>query len=180
MTDIWRTVHFSLGANDKYGSCVFVCLANLLDLWAAMDSRPFTIGDGEALHWYAVETGFNSQDHGTDKGAVLEAVIQHWCENGAPADPLNKPFGYRAIGSDEVDAAIGRNAGVPCWAMLPASEGFGNDTLAEEPTWPHAMLIVSATTYGLALVTWGRAVSVSWAWWERFGRGQFEVERPAT
>lgn len=181
MTDTWRTVEWSLGANDKYGDCAFVCLANLLDLWAAEAGTPFTIGEAECLFYYNKETGFLASNPASDKGAVLETVICDWCRDGWPADPINKPASYRGIGNAEIAAAIERNGGVPCWAMLPAGDDldpFGDDKLADDPQDGHAMLAVAATDDGLMLVTWAETVEVSWRWWERFGRGQFEVMRP--
>lgn len=183
MSDLWRSVAFSLGGNDRWGDCAFVACANLLDLWAAKAGAPWIIGEAECERLYALEAGFNSQDKATDTGAVLEDVIRYWCEHGWPADPLEKPTGCRAVGPGDFAAAIVRNDGLPCWAILPAIgddvEIFGDGVLGDEPADGHAMLIVEANAAGLTLITWAESRRVSWAWWRRFGRGAFEVTRPA-
>lgn len=179
MTPLWRTVQWSMGGNDRYNDCAFVSLANLLDLWGAMDGDPFTIGEAECELFYALEAQFNSQHPETDNGAVLEEVIRYWRDKGWPADPVNKPAGYRPIAPTDFAAAIHRQGGVPCWMQLPAGADddalFGDDTLTLEPGDGHAVLAVEADAAGLWVISWARPWRLSWVWWTRFGRGQFEV-----
>lgn len=180
MTDIWRTVQWSMGGNDRYGDCAFVALANLQDLWAAESGAPFTIDEAECELFYAQETGFIAADPATDRGVILEHVISDWCKNGWPADPLRKVVGYQEVSFNDFGAAIRRNKGLPCWAMLPPGDNldvFSDTTLALDPQDGHAMLLVAVDATGLTLVTWAKTVKVSWHWWLKFGRQVFEVYR---
>lgn len=175
----WQDVdEWTLGANDKYGDCAFVALCNLQDLLATVKAAPFVIEEGEALYFYNVEAGFNSQDRRTDKGAVLEEVIRYWAEKGWPSDPVDKPLGWCAIRPDEIHLAIQALYGVPAWCQLPQEDDndFSDTALDYTPGDGHAVLIVGSDPTGYTLITWAEPVHVSTAWWHKFGRGQYAIK----
>jgi hypothetical protein len=173
----WRDVDWSqtLGGNDRFGDCTFVSLANLIDIIKA----PQIVSEGETERFYTVETNWTAENPGSDKGAVLETVIQDWCANGWPSDPVLRPSGYHAITFDQVADALARTDGVPAWLMLPSNADgsgydFTDDALDAEGRYAHAVLIVSFDPF--IFVTWAQPQAVSEAWARRFFMGFYEVD----
>ena len=177
----WRDIDWAqtLGGNDRFGDCVFVSLANLVDLLNA----PQVVMEAEIERMYSVETGWSAANPASDKGAVLETVIKDWCENGWPADPELKPSGYRPVALDGLRDALTRCQGAPSWIMLPmTADGTGYDFSDDAVTrdapgvGAHAVLVVQADDFGIVFITWGKPQGVSWDWAREYWRGSFEVE----
>lgn len=186
MIGYWRQVpEWSLAGNDRYGDCTFATAANFTDLLTAVNGTPEVVPEGEAEYWYAKETGWTAQNPDSDKGEILEKMLQYWLENGNPSDPVDRITSYAPVANEDITVAIERYGACFAWCMLPmrgdddpdlSDDALQNDTPG---TAAHAMLIVGTTPKGFVVVTWGEACGVSRAWWYRYGRQQFSVEHPA-
>ena len=180
----WECVpQFSLGGNDRYGDCVFCTAANFTDLMTAVNGTPQLVPDGEVQRWYAWETGWTRANPESDKGEVLEKMLQVWRDHGNPSEPLDRLAGYCAIAPEEIHQAVHSLGAVPVWCELPSYNDrwdFNDRSVAlkTKGTGPHAVLIVESNPTGLKLVTWAELVDVSHAWWRAYGRDAYAVRHP--
>jgi hypothetical protein len=177
----WRSIDWAqtLGGNDRYSDCVFVALANFLDVRLA----PQIVAEGEIERFYSIETGFEPGVRATDKGAVLEAVLKDWVANGWPSDPTIKPVAYGPISANDMPVAIATSGSVPAWLLLPAAPAddesdwdFSDRAVdnAVPGTGAHAVLVVYAAE-AVTFVTWGKAVTVSQLWWRKYAQQAYAV-----
>jgi hypothetical protein len=180
-----RVPQFSLGGNDEVGDCVFCTAANYTDVMTAVNGNPELVPEAEVERWYAWETGWTRANPGSDKGEVLEKMLQVWRDRGNPSDPVDRLTGYCAIKPDEIHQAVHSLGAVPAWCMLP-DDGGGSWDFSHYPlernikgTGPHAILIVESNPAGLKIVTWAEVVEVSHAWWRAYGKEQFAVRHTA-
>lgn len=183
----WQNVaEWSMGGNDKYGDCCFVSLCNLQDLASAVEGKPFVIGEAEAELFYSREANFDPENSQSDQGAILEDVIQYWCDNGWPSDPTDKPTGWCEITVAQIPMAVDKLYGVPATCLLPMTSVdddfklFNDTTLHNNPSDGHAILIVGAGPDGYTIVTWAKTINVSYAWWRKFGRKQYAIKLAST
>lgn len=181
-----RVPEFSLGGNDEIGDCVFCTAANFTDLITAVNGTPQLVPDGEVQRWYAWETGWTHANPESDKGEVLEKMLQVWRDHGNPSDPLDRLAGYCAIEPDEIHQAIHSLGAVPAWCLLPTAKYEAGPDFTDVAVqdnilgrYAHAVLLVESNPTGLKLVTWAEVVDVSHAWWRAYGRGQFAIRHPA-
>lgn len=178
-----RVPEFSLGGNDKIGDCVFCTSANYTDLMKAVNGDPQVVPEAEVERWYDWETGHRRDNPASDKGEVLERMLQLWQNIGNPSDPLDRLTGYCAIEPEEIHQAVHSLGAVLAWCMLPSQEdGWDFTDIAlswnAPGTGPHAILIVESNPLGLKLVSWASVYEVSHEWWRAYGRGQFAVRHP--
>ncbi len=181
-----RVPQFSLGGNDEVGDCTFCTAANFTDVMTAVNGKPELVPEAEVERWYAWETGWTRANPESDKGEVLEKMLQVWRDHGNPSDPLDRLTGYCAIKPDEIHQAVHSLGAVPAWCLLPKyayEDGwdFTDEAMQwkTEGTGPHAILIVESNPDGLKIVTWAEVVDVSHAWWRAYGQQQFAVRHPA-
>lgn len=175
-----RVPEWSLAGNDKFGDCVFAALANFNDLVWAVAGTPMAMSEAEAEFFYHVEAGFSPGDKATDKGAVLQDVIEYWCKHGWPGDTTLKPLGYAKLNSDEIPVAIQMLGGSVAWLMLPSDGrgGYDFETTDREGDFAHAVFVDRATWNTRTFVTWAGEKTVSVDWWAKYGREAFGVLHP--
>ncbi len=179
-----RVPQFSLGGNDEVGDCTFCTAANFTDVMTAVNGKPAFVPEAEVERWYAWETGWARANPESDKGEILEKMLQVWRDHGNPSDPLDRLTGYCAIKQDEIHQAVHSLGAVPAWCLLPKYSGtwvFDNDALEYNlpATDAHAVLIVESNPDGLKIVTWGEVVSISHQWWTKYGEEQFAIRHSA-
>ena len=169
----WRDVDWSqtLAGNDREGDCGPVSLANLMDILL----YPQVVGRTEVERFYTVATGWTSENPESDKGAILEVLIQDWIANGWPADPLLKPSGYEVFRPKDIVAALAEYQACPTALALPEGQDFTDAALGLPGVYGHAVLVVDASDVEVRFATWGRIVTVSWAWWMEFAREVYGV-----
>jgi len=176
-----RVPQFSLGGNDEVGDCVFCTAANFTDVMTAVNGKPEFVPEAEVERWYAWETGWTRANPESDKGEVLEKMLQVWRDDGNPSDPVDRLTGYCKIERDEIHQAVHSLCAVPAWCYLPRGPNgwdFSDHARWLKGTGPHAVLIVESNTSGLKIVTWAEVVSISHAWWRAYGQQQFAVRHP--
>lgn len=179
-----RVPKFSLGGNDEVGDCVFCTAANFTDLIEAVNGTPQVVPDAEVERWYAWETGWTRANPASDKGEILERMLQVWRDDGNPSDPIDRLTGYCAITPEQIHQAVHSLGAVLAWGMLPY---VGRDwdfsdvatSTATPGTGPHAFLIVGSSESAYKIVTWAETKDISHAWFQAYGRGQFAVRHPA-
>lgn len=184
-TGYWRNVEsWSLGGNDEVGDCVFCTTANYTDLLETARGTPQVVPEAEVEHWYAWETGWTRANPASDKGEILEKMLQHWRDHGNPSDPVDRITEYHTV--NDIPAAIEEYGAVFAWCLLPMRDDdwdFSDGALeADIPgTGAHAVLIVGSDAGTLWIVTWGEVREISAMWWQRYGqlREQFVVVHPA-
>lgn len=175
---------WSLGGNDKYGDCVLVAPSNQVDLTKAIAGSPQIVSEAEAEYWYAKETGWSPLDAATDKGDIVETMLNDWSQNGWAADPVYKPVGWCAITQDQIHQAIWSLGAVIGTCLLPMDANGDPDftdaalTVDARPEDGHCVLLVRSAPEGYQCVTWAEKRSVSAAWWARFGDGLWAVRLP--
>ena len=187
MTEVgyWRAVaEWSLGGNDEVGDCVFCTAANYTDLLETVRGTPQTVPDAEVERWYAWETGWTRANPASDKGEVLEKMLQHWRDNGNPSDPLDRITDFYTV--TDISSAIEEYGAVFAWCLLPMRDddpdlSDGALQAGTPGTAAHAVLIVGDDTGKMWLATWGEVREISEDWWRAYGQhqNQYVVVHPA-
>lgn len=173
---------FIMGGNDQpsCGDCSLVGCANgkLITTGQRMDV-------GEVENAYSRITGWSPLRPETNHGAVVEDVLRYWRDEGWPSDSEDKLLGYAAIDRDQIHQAIHSLGWALGWALLPMTEDhadydFSDDAVRRnaEGVAAHCMAIIRSAPVGLQVATWSRRQTVSLAWWEKYGKGQFAVLAP--
>lgn len=181
----WRPVTIWCdGGNQDFGTCARTAIGNRHVTVTTFNGNPEVMPPGEIEYGYAVETGWTPLDPTTDHGEQLVHVLREWTEKGWPGDPSMKPLWWGEVSKEQIADTIREYAGCYAWALLPKLNDewdFSDDSLRPDitGTGAHAVEIVGADDRGLFIVTWGRVVQVSRAWWGRYGHAQFAYLHPA-
>jgi hypothetical protein len=179
--DDWRSITdrrgWCMGANDHFGTCYWVMLAN----FRIVNGFP-VMPDGEIENAAREMEGFNPYDPATDHGENLEAGFNYINEHGWPGDPTQRIGSWREVTFPQVAETIALRKGVPAWLMLPMTADrtdydFTDDALVREApgVHPHAVLVVYAAPEGLTFITWANPQGVSARWAETYFKGFYDI-----
>ena len=174
-------IEYSLGGNDRIGSCALCAPANHIDLCKAVIGEPQVVMEAEIERFYGIETGWTPLNPATDKGAILATVLQDFTDNGWPTDPTYKPRACYTLRTSQIAAAVHAFGAVCTWIMLPTNdEGYdwSNAAFPKEGEYAHAVLIVGADEQGYDLITWAERRRVSRAWFAVYGRDSYVLDLP--
>lgn len=175
----------TMGANDQYGDCTCVALANAIHAEAALSGWDVNIPDQPIIDLYSKVSGFTPGNPDTDHGAYEIDVLTYQSRHGfnigdqvpyvglwanIPKDNLNL---VRLVVSRMGTAYLGLNLALadqhgggvwdvntPSWEGDPAPGSWGG----------HAALIWAYNGVAdddiLQIVTWGSLQKATWRWLE--------------
>lgn len=163
--------------NDQWGDCVEAGYGHLVNqvtfYGSGVEFKPTT---GDVLGIYSAITGFNPDDPNTDQGTYTQDALAYARKTGldghkvvayAAVDVANATevkqalalFGQLLVGLNFPDSAMDQfNAGRD-WDVVKGAKNEGG----------HCVLIVGYDETGLWLVTWGKLIRMTWAFWAKYG-----------
>ena len=127
---------------------------------------------------YSAITGYNPADPSTDQGAVELDVLNYWRQNGIAG---HKILGYAKLDPGNVDhvrQSVYLFEGTYIGVQLPISAqgqatwdvpagGLTGD--GEPGSWGgHAVPVIGYDADGLWVVTWGKLLKMTWAFWRAY------------
>ena len=175
----FRVPNFPMDLNDELGCCTIAAAAHLIQVWTAANAgKMVTPSDLDILAAYEAVGGYDPSDSSTDQGAVELDVLNYWRKTGiaghkidafAVLEPKNELhirdsvylFGGCYIGVQLPVSAQDKNS----WDVPP----YGTWGDGEPGSWGgHAVPVVGYGRRGLTVVTWGKLLTMSWAFWEAY------------
>jgi hypothetical protein len=167
--------------NDSIGDCTCAGVGHLIQAWTANAGTEVTLPDASIVGLYE-RFGYNPADvqpdgtNPTDKGAVEQDVLQSLVDN--PVD------GHEIVAFTQVDhtnptlmkAALdqfgGLYVGIECPESMQQQFAAGEviDFVPGSPVeGGHCIVIVGWDTEFIYIVTWGKLVKMTWAFWTAYG-----------
>lgn len=163
--DFGRGRHFPTYGNTTWLSdCVVAAAADLEQLRGVRPSYRAVVAD----YWTMSPT---------NGGVPLAKLFARWSSTGIAGETIAAPVpvsGTRA----QIESAIRRDHGL-YGAMVVRPGAFGTFAIsvggAPPISVPHAVAVVGYSSAGLRVVSWGRELTVSWAYWTRNALGLWAI-----
>ena len=167
---------WGMDGNDAYGDCTCAEIDHAVKTMQVAAGNPEVKSSAqEVLNAYAAITGWNPNDPSSDQGAEMQSVRDFWRKTGftlggkpdkvalfAQVDHTNlmlvrwciDRFGEVGVGVNFPASAMDQfNADMP-WDVVKGSQVEGG----------HAVAAVGYDAQYIYLVSWGRVVPATWAW----------------
>lgn len=174
---------FPMFRNDTLGDCVEAAAGHAIQVVTLLgEGTEVTVTDQTITDLYTVVAGYNPADPSTDRGTVIQQMLDYWRKTGIAGHkiaafaqlPLHdralveaaiNVFGIVIVGANMPKSAEMQFAQHQPWDVLPPSEDDpyigGHCFLAG------AYQQVSATDVRPEVVTWGDIQQVTDAWWDK-------------
>jgi hypothetical protein len=175
-------------ANDRYGDCVWASIGHSVQSMTYYGGRRYTVlPERGLLSAYTDVTGFERGRPATDQGTVLADALNHWRKKGVAGDRIlafafvDKRFATYAAGID-LFGFLNVGIDLPGFAWSRFERGRTHwglptptESLADEGR--HAIHVAGydANAREFLAVTWGRLITVDWAFLHRYAREAWVV-----
>ena len=160
--------------NDELGDCTCAAAGHMIQTWTANNGNQKIVSDDEIVSAYEAVGGYKPGDPSTDGGAVEIDVLNYWRKTGIAGDKI---FAYVALepkNKNHIKLATDLLGGCYLGIALPISAqtqrvwsvpATGLVTGDGRPgTWGgHAVPIVDYGPTGPTCITWGKLVTMTWA-----------------
>jgi hypothetical protein len=156
------------------GDCGVVGTVNTTLIDSVETDEPFTVPTANA-----VVTEYLRYTHGQDSGVVLTTFLSYWHRFGLPWGEI---AGWASVDFRDVDAMwaaanafgclyVGIAVPAPAQQQFAAGEPWDlTGTRADQDIeGGHCVVIVSRTSTGGELITWGRRQAFTTRWWAAYG-----------
>lgn len=170
------SITWDMLGNDAVGDCTCAEVGHQVNqlTWygSGVEVKPTT---AQVLAFYSAITGYNPKDPSTDQGAYVQDVLAYWRKSGlightivayAAVDVANvievkqalALFGSLNVGLSFPGSAMDQfNAG-QTWDVVPGAAIEGG----------HCVMVVGYDAAGLDLITWGKRIRMTWAFWRAY------------
>jgi hypothetical protein len=171
-----RGIAWDMYGNDQYGDCVEAGYGHLVNQVTFYGSgSEFVPTTADVLGMYSAITGFNPKKPSTDQGTYIQDALAYARKTGldthkivayAAVDPSNTTevmqsvalFGQLLIGMNFPDSAMDQFDSGDDWDVVKGAKIEGG----------HCVLIIGYDAAGLDLVTWGKHIRMTWAFWSKY------------
>lgn len=165
-------------ANDSVGDCTCAAAGHMVQQWSTYANTPTVMSDGEILGAYSAITGYSPSDPNSDQGANMLDVLNYWRKTGIGAK-VDKIAAFTALDMGKLlemqlavslfgNCYIGVNMPISAqsqedlWDVVP-DDGSGN---SQAGSWGgHCIPIVGYEPGKLAIVTWGKLIKMTEAFY---------------
>lgn len=162
--------------NDQVGDCTCAEVGHQVNqlTWygSGVEVKPT---DTQVLAFYSAITGYDPAKPDTDTGAYIQDVLAYWRKNGLIG---HKIVAYAAVDVSnvvEVKQAIALfgslNVGInfPGSAMDQFNAGQDWDVVkGAKVEGGHCIMVLGYDANGLDLITWGKRIRMTWAFWKKY------------
>jgi hypothetical protein len=129
----------------------------------------------QVLAFYSAITGYNPKDPSTDTGAYVQDVLAYWRKNGLIGHKIVAYAAVDVANVTEVKQAIALfgslNVGLnfPSSAMDQFNAGQDWDVVKGATIeGGHCVMVLGYDAAGLDLITWGKRIRMTWAFWKKY------------
>lgn len=179
-------------ANDRIGDCTCAALGHMIQFWEAVSGQTAPGADAplaepDVVGAYAAITGYDPATNANDNGAVELDVLRFWQQNGVAGHRIAAYAAVNLRSHDLVKAAVYLFEGLYIGCALPAS-AQGQDVWDYLPatgsqaypgSWGgHAVNVVDYNQTGPIVVTWGRTLQMTWAFWDQYCDEAYAIISP--
>ena len=196
-TDDYKTFDdWGMFLNNQIGCCAIAGPYHLLMLWLKQGGKDVTFIDANVLKVYEDISGYDPNDPSTDVGCQLRDVLKYWKNVGMPDSEgnLHKIGAFARLNlkdHEEIKIAQYLFSGLDIGFMVPAfimqlfQQGiyyWDVQTINAQILGGHCVVptgygkynkkvkaeVVAVTKEGVWVITWGRAVFMTWDFWNKF------------
>ena len=180
-------VGWGMLGNDQWGDCACAGAGHAVDLWGHA-----SVSTALVLGLYSDVTGFIEDagppgENPTDRGTNLADLLGYWRKHPfagqkilayAHVNPQNTTavklgvelFGCAYIGVNLPASAMDQFNGGEPWTVLPGGSPIEGG---------HCVLVVGYDAHGVDVVTWGKVIRASWAWFTTYCDEAWVIVDPA-
>ena len=171
-----KVLSWPMYLNDTLGDCVFACGGHMLEAWSANAQTEVSPSDNDILLAYETVGHYVPGNDDTDNGAAITDFLAWWQAN--PLTSSKKIAAWAEIDQtnlDEVKQAIYIFGGIDIGIQLPQS---AMTQFNAGQSWElvngssilggHSVCVLGYDMYGVYLVTWGKVVFASWAFFSQY------------
>lgn len=165
--------------NDTIGCCTQVSVASAIKVWTVNTKKPIILTDDDVLKNYSDESGYNSQDPNSDKGAVELDVLTRWVKEGYTwAAGINKLYAFGSVNINNLNSVkrsiyalggcyIGLN--IPQYALEPdGSNTWSIEYDNTEIAGGHAVFLHGYDSKYLYFNTWGQSWKMTYDFFNNY------------
>lgn len=167
--------NWGMMGNDKIGDCTCAAAGHLIMEWTADAGRMFTPSLQDIIKAYSAITGYDPKTGDHDNGAVELDVLNYWRKTGIAAHSIAAFVSLEPSNHTHIMDAVYIFGGCYIGVQLPLS-AQGQEVWAVPPqgttgpgapgSWGgHAVPVVAYDLRGLTVVTWGKLLRMTWAFW---------------
>jgi hypothetical protein len=191
---VTRVADWPMYLNDRYGDCVWAAIGHIIEAATTYGmGTTIKVTDADLTKGYHDVTGFDPDDPSTDQGTVIQDALSYWRKTGvgghkilayAQVDVSNAEeiaealwlFGHLELGINFPSTAMDQyDAGEP-WDVVPGASIEGGHavnlgqarTSAKVPLERRARLLGKNARGNYEVVTWGRVVEMTPAFWDAY------------
>lgn len=156
--------------NDTLGDCTIAAWGHFVQIWTAAIGALFTIPDALILAGYEA-MGYDPTNPFTDKGCVELDVLLLAQAQGIGGHKLGAFAAVDPQNTQHVMQTIATFGGIYVGAAMPVSAKTqdvwdvttGPDSIPG--SWGgHAFIVVAYDAAGVTVISWGKKIRVTWAW----------------
>ncbi len=158
--------------NDQLGDCTIASVGHAIQIVTLQTGSMITPPDASLLRYYQQWAGYQPGNPNSDQGAYEDDVLNAWQRDSfdghtllswLDVNPRNiehvkqciEHFGFVIMGAELPMVAAEQDV----WDVVPADHG---------PWGGHAMTAGKYDADGIYLITWGRVMKATWAWWLKY------------
>ncbi len=171
--------------NNRYGCCVLVTTAHLIQGWTTYAAEPVLIPEREVLAAYSAITGFDPRTGRNDNGTNSLQAMRYWRNRGVGGRKIAAYVQIDHTNPTELKTALHLFGGVYAAAQLPTS---ADTQFRQRKPWTvvraggsrgslggHAIRMGGYDADGMVVSTWGRVQRATWQWWAKYGAEAWAV-----
>ncbi len=171
--------------NNRYGCCVLVSTAHLVQGWTTYASTPVLIPERDVLAAYSAITGFDPRTGRNDNGTNSLDAMNYWRKRGIGGRKIAAYVQIDHKNPVEMKTALHLFGGIYVAAQLPQS---ADTQFRQRKPWTvvraggargswggHAIRMGAYDADGITVSTWGRKQRATWDWWAKYGSEAFAV-----
>jgi hypothetical protein len=161
--------------NDELGDCAEAALLHIFQLFKAINGQVTFPDDQSVVELYSAAGGYVPGDPSTDQGTQLNALLQYAKSNtaGAPYNVSMAPEYVQAFAYLQHTDLAHVSQCVALFKALFVGVNLRQAQMTQE-VWDagssaviggHAITVIGANNTGPKIISWGKVIQATWAWW---------------
>ena len=172
-------------ANDRLGDCTCAAAGHMIECWTANASKEKVPTDASIIAAYSAITGYDPHTGENDNGAVELDVLNYWRKRGIAGSQISAYAAVKPGNHDHVRQSVFLFGGCYIGLSLPISAqtqkiwNVVKGPRGKAGSWGgHAVPVVAYDANGLTVVTWGKLMQMTWAFWDAYCDEAYAILSP--